>query len=122
MATQKSRSVARQRRHVRVRKNLSGTNERPRLNVYRSTAEIYAQVIDDVAGNTLVSASSVDHELRAQMAGLKKSEQARLVGEAIAKRALEKGIKAVVFDRGGFRYQGRVKELADAARKGGLEF
>lgn len=122
MATQKSRSVARQRRHVRVRKNLSGTNERPRLNVYRSTAEIYAQVIDDVAGNTLVSASSVDHELRARMAGLKKSEQARLVGEAIAKRALEKGIKTVVFDRGGFRYHGRVKELADAARKGGLEF
>lgn len=122
MATQKSRSVARQHRHARVRKNLSGTNERPRLNVYRSTAEIYAQVIDDIAGNTLVSASSVDHELRARMAGLKKSEQARLVGEAIAKRALEKGIKTVVFDRGGFRYQGRVKELADAARKGGLEF
>lgn len=122
MATQKSRSVARQHRHERVRKNLSGTNERPRLNVYRSTAEIYAQVIDDVAGNTLVSASSVDHELRARMAGLKKSEQARLVGEAIAKRALEKGIKTVVFDRGGFRYHGRVKELADAARKGGLEF
>jgi large subunit ribosomal protein L18 len=122
MANQKSRSVARERRHVRVRKNLSGSTERPRLNVYRSTAEIYAQVIDDVAGNTLVSASSVDHELRARMAGLKKSEQARLVGEAIAKRALEKGISSVVFDRGGFRYQGRVKELADAARKGGLEF
>jgi len=122
MANKKSRSVARERRHVRVRKNLAGTTERPRLNVYRSTAEIYAQVIDDVAGNTLVSASSIDSELRARMAGLKKSEQARLVGEAIAKRALEKGIKTVVFDRGGFRYQGRVKELAEAARKGGLEF
>lgn len=122
MANKKSRSVARERRHVRVRKNLAGTIERPRLNVYRSTAEIYAQVIDDVAGNTLVSASSVDHELRARMSGLKKSEQARLVGEAIAERALAKGIKMVVFDRGGFRYQGRVKELADAARKGGLEF
>lgn len=122
MANKKSRSVARERRHVRVRKNLAGTTERPRLNVYRSTAEIYAQVIDDVAGNTLVSASSIDSELRARMAGLKKSEQARLVGEAIAKRALAKGIKTVVFDRGGFRYQGRVKELAEAARKGGLEF
>lgn len=122
MANNKSRSVARERRHVRVRKNLAGTTARPRLNVYRSTAEIYAQVIDDIAGNTLVSASSIDHELRARMAGLKKSEQARLVGEAIAERALAKGIKTVVFDRGGFRYQGRVKELADAARKGGLEF
>lgn len=122
MANKKSRSVARERRHIRVRKNLAGTAERPRLNVYRSTAEIYAQVIDDVAGNTLVSASSIDSELRARMAGLKKSEQARLVGEAIAERALAKGIKTVVFDRGGFRYQGRVKELADAARKGGLEF
>ncbi|HWQ82918.1 MAG TPA: 50S ribosomal protein L18 [Anaerolineales bacterium] len=122
MANKKSRSVARERRHIRVRKNLAGTTERPRLNVYRSTAEIYAQVIDDVVGSTLVSASSVDHELRTRMAGLKKSEQARLVGEAIAKRALEKGIKTVVFDRGGFRYQGRVKELAEAARKGGLEF
>lgn len=122
MANKKSRSAARERRHIRVRKNLAGTIERPRLNVYRSTAEIYAQVIDDKAGSTLVSASSIDHELRSRMAGLKKSEQARLVGEAIAERALAKGIKAVVFDRGGFRYQGRVKELADAARKGGLEF
>ena len=122
MANKKSRSVAREHRHARVRKNLAGTTERPRLNVYRSTAEIYAQVIDDVAGNTLVSASSVDHELRARMTGLKKSEQARLVGEAIALRALAKGIKTVVFDRGGYRYHGRVKELADAARKGGLEF
>jgi large subunit ribosomal protein L18 len=122
MAKIKSRSVARERRHARVRKHLAGTTERPRLNVYRSTAEIYAQVIDDVAGNTLVSASSIDNELRARMAGLKKSEQARLVGAAIAERALAKGIKTVVFDRGGFRYQGRVKELADAARKGGLEF
>jgi large subunit ribosomal protein L18 len=79
-------------------------------------------VIDDEAGNTLVSASSVDAELRAKMAGLKKSEQARLVGEAVAKRALEKGIKQVVFDRGGFRYIGRVKALADAAREAGLDF
>lgn len=117
-----SRSEARIRRHVRVRKFVHGTPDRPRLSVFRSLAEIYAQVIDDEAGNTLVSASSVDAELRAKTAGLKKSEQARLVGEAVAKRALEKGIKQVVFDRGGFRYIGRVKALADAAREAGLDF
>lgn len=117
-----SRSEARIRRHVRVRKFVHGTPNRPRLSVFRSLAEIYAQVIDDEAGNTLVSASSVDAELRAKTAGLKKSEQARLVGEAVAKRALEKGIKQVVFDRGGFRYIGRVKALADAAREAGLDF
>jgi large subunit ribosomal protein L18 len=117
-----SRSEARIRRHVRVRKFVQGTPDRPRLSVFRSLAEIYAQVIDDEAGNTLVSASSVDAELRAKTAGLKKSEQARLVGEAVAKRALEKGIKQVVFDRGGFRYIGRVKALADAAREAGLDF
>lgn len=117
-----SRNEARVRRHQRVRKNIFGTPERPRLNVFRSTAEIYAQVIDDKAGNTLVAASSVDHELRVKMSGLKKVEQAKLVGEAIATRAKEKGISAVVFDRGGFRYTGRVKALADAAREGGLEF
>ena len=118
----KSRSVARDRRHVRVRKNISGSPERPRLNVFRSVAEIYAQVIDDEAGHTLVSASSVDNELRAKMAGLKKSEQARLVGKTLAERAKAAGILKVVFDRGGYRYIGRVKALADAAREGGLEF
>jgi large subunit ribosomal protein L18 len=92
------------------------------LNVYRSVAEIYAQVIDDEAGQTLTSASTIDQELRARMEGLKKTEQARLVGEAIAKRTLEKGITKVVFDRGGFKYIGRIKALADAAREGGLEF
>jgi len=117
-----SRSEARIRRHTRVRKFVQGTPSRPRLSVFRSLAEIYAQVIDDEAGTTLVSASTVDAELRAKMAGLKKSEQARLVGEAVAKRALEKGIKQVVFDRGGFRYMGRVKNLADAAREAGLDF
>jgi large subunit ribosomal protein L18 len=122
MATNKSRAAARERRHERVRKSVNGTPERPRLNVYRSTAEIYAQVIDDEAGQTLASASSIDHELKAQMAGLKKSEQAKLVGKAIAQRALSKGITKVVFDRGGFRYTGRVKALADAAREGGLDF
>lgn len=122
MAAMKSRSKARVRRHVRVRKNISGTAECPRLNVYRSLAEIYAQVIDDEAGQTLVSASSIDIELRKKMAGLKKSDQAKLVGQTVAERAKAKGIKKVVFDRGGYRYIGRVKALADGARDGGLEF
>ena len=122
MCAKKSRSESRVRRHTRVRKHISGTPERPRLNVYRSVAEIYAQVIDDRAGNTLVAASSIDQELRVQMAGLKKSEQARLVGKALADRAKSKGITKVVFDRGGYRYIGRVKALADGAREGGLEF
>jgi len=122
MCAKKSRSESRVRRHTRVRKHISGTPERPRLNVYRSVAEIYAQVIDDRAGNTLVAASSIDQELRVQMAGLKKSEQARLVGKALADRAKSKGITKVVFDRGGYRYIGRVKALADGARDGGLEF
>lgn len=117
-----SRSAARIRRHTRVRKTLSGTPQRPRLCVFRSLAEIYAQVIDDQNGHTLVSASSLDHELRTKMKGLKKSEQAQLVGKTLAERTLNKGIKAVVFDRGGFRFSGRVKALADGAREGGLEF
>ncbi|HEX9029535.1 MAG TPA: 50S ribosomal protein L18 [Anaerolineales bacterium] len=122
MATNQSRSTARVRRHVRVRKNLAGTPSCPRLNVYRSLAEIYAQVIDDEVGKTLVSASTIDHDLRAQVAGLKKVEQARLVGQTLAQRAKAIGIQRVVFDRGGFRYIGRVKALADGAREGGLEF
>lgn len=122
MATKKSRSVARIRRHQRVRKVVHGTSERPRLSVFRSVAEIYVQLIDDEAGITLASASSIDHDLRAQAQTLKKTEQARLVGKAIAERARTKGITKVVFDRGGFRYIGRVKALADAAREGGLDF
>ena len=118
----KKRAEARIRRHARVRKNLAGTSERPRLNVFRSLSEIYVQVIDDQKCNTLVSASSVDKELRAEMKGKNKTEQAKLVGEAVAKRAKSKGIEAVVFDRGGFRYTGRVKALADGAREGGLQF
>lgn len=117
-----NRNKARLRRHLRVRKHISGTPERPRLNVYRSLEEIYAQVIDDVAGTTLASASSVDHELRGKLAGLNKTEQARQVGELVAQRAKEKGITVVVFDRGGFKYIGRVKALAEGARQGGLEF
>lgn len=122
MGTKKTRSEARIRRHVRVRKYVSGSPERPRLNVFRSLAEIYAQIIDDEAGRTLASASSVDHELRDQMKGLKKSEQAHLVGKTVAERAKSQGIAQVIFDRGGYRYVGRVKALADGAREGGLEF
>ena len=118
----KNRAEARIRRHARVRKQLAGTADRPRLNVFRSLSEIYVQVIDDQAGHTLVSASSVDSELRANMKGKNKTEQAKLIGQAIAERAKSKGIAAVVFDRGGFRYTGRVKALADGAREGGLQF
>lgn len=120
--TKKTRAESRLKRHVRVRKNISGTLDRPRICVFRSLAEIYVQVIDDEAGQTLASASTVDHELREKVKGLKKTEQAQLVGELVGKRALDKGIKQVVFDRGGFRYIGRVKALADGARKAGLEF
>ena len=118
----KTRSEARLRRHQRVRKNLSGTLDRPRLNVFRSMAEIYVQVIDDQAGQTLTAASSIDHELREQLKSMTKTEQARQVGKLVAERAASKGIKQVVFDRGGFAYVGRVKALADGAREGGLEF
>src|SRR5512137_241500 len=114
----KSRSESREKRHLRVRKKVFGTTTSPRLSVFRSVSEIYAQVIDDMEGNTLVSASSIDTELRGKMDGLKKIEQARLVGKAVAQRAKDKGIEMVVFDRGGFRYTGRVKALADGAREG----
>ncbi len=117
-----TRSIARVRRHTRVRKNLVGTAERPRLNVFRSLSSIYAQVIDDETGRTLISASSVDRELREKLKGMKKSEQAKLIGQTLAERAKSKGINAVVFDRGGYRYIGRVKAFADGAREGGLQF
>jgi large subunit ribosomal protein L18 len=120
--TKKSRNDARLHRHQRVRKNIFGTPARPRLNVYKSAAEIYAQVIDDEGGKTVVSASTIDTELKKSLKGLKKSEQARKVGALLAERAKQKGIKEVVFDRGGFRYMGRVKALADGAREGGLVF
>ena len=117
-----SRSIARVRRHIRVRKSLMGTAERPRLNVFRSLSAIYAQMIDDQTGHTLLAASTVDRELREKMKGLKKAEQAKLVGQTLAERAKSKGIQTVVFDRGGYRYIGRVKALADGAREGGLQF
>ncbi len=116
------RRVARLRRHRRVRKRVVGTPERPRLNVFRSLRHIYAQVIDDSQGHTLVFASTIDPEVKAQLQGLTKTEQARVVGEVLAGRALSRGIKIVVFDRGGYKYHGRVKALADAVREGGLEF
>lgn len=121
MAT-KSSEVARKRRHRRIRMSLSGTAVRPRLNVFRSLEHIYAQVIDDEAGRTIVSASTVDNELTTTLAGKAKKEQAVLVGKTVAERALAAGIEEVVFDRGGYLYHGRIKALADAAREGGLKF
>lgn len=118
----KNRALARERRHTRVRKQVFGSPERPRLNIFKSLTGIYAQIIDDMDGNTLVSASTVDKELREKVKGMKKSEQAKAIGQAIAERAKNKGISSVVFDRGGFRYTGRVKALADGAREGGLQF
>ena len=117
-----NRNVMRRRRHRRVRKKVVGTPEQPRLNVFRSLKHIYAQIIDDSRGHTLVAASTLDPELRPKLNGLKKTEQARLVGELVARRALERGLKKVVFDRGGYLYHGRVKALAEAARKVGLDF
>jgi large subunit ribosomal protein L18 len=122
MANNNKRTIARERRHARVRKSVFGTTERPRLNVFKSLSGIYAQIIDDMDGNTLVSASTIDKELREQVKGMKKAEQAKAIGKAVAERAKAKGISSVVFDRGGYRYIGRVKALADGAREGGLQF
>ena len=118
----KTRNEARIKRHRRVRKHISGTPEKPRLNVFRSHEGIYAQVIDDEAQQTLASASTVDQELRDKVQGLNKTEQARLVGKLVAERAISKGVSKVVFDRGGYQYIGRVKALAEEARKAGLDF
>jgi len=118
----KSRNEARLRRHRRVRKKVFGTPEKPRMNVFRSSTEIYVQVIDDFQGRTLASASSLDAELSGQMKGLSNMEQAQKVGQAIAERAKKAGIEQVVFDRGGYKYIGRVKAMAEAAREGGLKF
>ncbi len=114
--------AARKRRHLRVRKRVFGTPERPRLNVYRSLTNIYAQIIDDTRGHTLVSASTLDRQLREQVKGLRPVEAARQVGLTLAERARAAGITRVVFDRGGYKYHGRVKALAEGAREGGLEF
>ena len=114
--------LARKRRHRRVRVRVVGTKERPRLNVFRSLRHTYAQVIDDRAGHTLVSASTAEPEVAKEAKDKNKSEQAAIVGRVVAERAQKAGIKKVVFDRGGFRYHGRVKALAEAAREGGLDF
>ena len=112
----------RERRHRRLRGYLSGTPGRPRLNVFRSGKHIYAQIIDDLAGHTLVSASTIDTELRGGLDEQKKIEQASAVGKAVAERARAAGITKVVFDRGGYKYHGRVKAVAEGAREGGLDF
>ncbi len=118
----KEKREARLSRHLRVRKKVKGTPERPRLVVYRSLEHIYAQVIDDTVGHTLVSASTIDGEVRKLLGGKKKTEEAQIVGRVVAERAKNAGIQQVVFDRGGNKYHGRIKALADAAREAGLEF
>jgi large subunit ribosomal protein L18 len=120
MAVAVSRTAGRQKRHQRIRLSVSGTESRPRLAVFRSLNQIYAQVIDDATGRTLASASSLEKELRD--AGGTKTEQAKSVGALVARRAREAGVGKVVFDRAGFRYHGRIKSLADAAREAGLDF
>jgi len=122
MIKQINKNEQRKGRHLRVRKHIFGTPNCPRLNVYRSTTNIYAQIIDDESAKTLCSASTIQKELAENLKGKTKSEQAFIIGEQIAKLAKKKGIKAVVFDRGGYLYTGRVKNVADGARKGGLEF
>ena len=116
------KNAIRAARHYRQRKNIVGNAERPRLNVYRSSTHIYAQVIDDTVGNTLVAASTLDAEIKGKIEGKSKAEQAALVGELVGARAKAKGVTKVVFDRGGYLYTGRVAALADGARKAGLDF
>jgi large subunit ribosomal protein L18 len=113
---------ARVRRHHRVRAKVKGTTGRPRLSVFRSLNHIYAQVVDDTQSHTLISASTLDPEIKGSVDSQKKTEQAKLVGSLVAKRALGQGVKQVIFDRGGYKYHGRVKALAEAAREAGLKF
>ena len=122
MITKINKNEDRQKRHRRVRKKVSGTASAPRLCVYRSLNHIYAQIIDDTVGNTLVASSTLDKEVKAQIEGKTKKEEAKIVGEVLAKKALAKGIDTVVFDRGGYIYTGRVESLADGAREAGLKF
>jgi large subunit ribosomal protein L18 len=116
------KNAVRKVRHHRQRRDLNGTCERPRLNVYRSTNHIYAQVIDDTTGNTLVAASTLDAEIKAELNDKTKTEASKLVGKLVGQRALEKGVKKVVFDRGGYLYTGRVAAVAEGAREAGLDF
>ena len=122
MISKIDKNAVRKARHNRTRRHIVGTGERPRLNVYRSLNNIYAQVIDDTTSQTLASASTLDAEIKAQLAEKTKKEAAKLVGELVGKRALEKGVQEVVFDRGGYLYTGRVAELAEGARAAGLKF
>ena len=122
MVNKKSRSEVRKNKHRKLRKRFTGTPERPRLAVFRSDKHIYAQIIDDTVGNTIVTASTTQKELQGELEHTNNVEAASYVGTVIAKRALEKGITTVVFDRGGFIYAGKIKALADAAREAGLEF
>ena len=122
MISKVDKNSVRKKRHDRTRRHILGTAERPRLNVYRSLNHIYAQVIDDEVGRTLAAASTLDAEVKAQLEGKNKKEAANLVGEIVARRALDKGVNEVVFDRGGYLYTGRVAEVAEGARKAGLEF
>ena len=122
MINKESRSAIRVKKHMRVRNRLAGTTERPRLAVFRSNNHMYAQIIDDTVGNTLVSASTVQSDIKSEIEKTNNVDAAAYLGTVIAKKALDKGIKTVVFDRGGFIYQGKVKALADAAREAGLEF
>ena len=122
MVSKKSRSEVRVNKHRKLRNRFSGTAERPRLAVFRSNNHMYAQIIDDTVGNTLVSASTLQKEVKAELEKTNNDDAAAYLGTVIAKKAIEKGIKTVVFDRGGFIYQGKIKALADAAREAGLEF
>ena len=122
MVSKKSREVVRQTKHRRLRNTLSGTADRPRLAVFRSNNHMYAQIIDDTVGNTLVSASTLDKEVKADLEKTNNVEAAAKLGTVIAKKALDKGISTVVFDRGGYLYHGRVQVLAEAAREAGLKF
>ena len=122
MITKPSKKAVRAKKHYRMRKNLIGTAQCPRLSVFRSNMHIYAQIIDDKTGNTLAAASTVEKEVRAQLEKTNDVEAAKAVGELIAKRAIEKGINEVVFDRGGFLYHGKIQALADSAREAGLQF
>ena len=122
MARERTRKNLRVMRHARVRRRVRGTAERPRLSVFRALNHVYAQIIDDDEGKTLVAASSLDRQVSEQRDGKQKTEVSRLVGKVLADRAKEKGVTTVVFDRGGFKYHGRVKALADALRKEGIVF
>ena len=122
MVSKKSRSEVRAKKHYRLRNHISGTAQRPRLAVFRSNNHMYAQIIDDTVGNTLVSASTLQKDVKAELEKTNNVDAAAQVGTAVAKKALEKGITTVVFDRGGFIYAGKVKALAEAAREAGLEF